>query len=66
MEVLLALPLSDKKFIGTFYREYENYSGNFFMRNALRMQELGGVRENLGADKLVQVYDEKEELNGNS
>jgi hypothetical protein len=42
---LLALPLSDKKFIGTFYRECENYSGNFFMRNALRTKLLGVISE---------------------
>jgi hypothetical protein len=43
VEFFTCFTVADKKFIGTFYREYEKYSGNYFMRKALRMRELRGI-----------------------
>jgi hypothetical protein len=43
VEFFTCFTVADKKFIGTFYREYEKYSGNYFMRKALRTKQLGGV-----------------------
>jgi hypothetical protein len=43
VEFFTCFAFADKKFIGTFYREYENYSGKYFMRKALRRKKLGVV-----------------------
>jgi len=43
VEFFTCFAFADKKFIGTFYREYEKYSGKYFMRKALRAKQLGVV-----------------------